>query len=439
MGSIVKLFKEMDWSIVAAVILLLVIGVLFIYSSGITSTGELVSNEYLKQIIWASSGMLIMILAATFDLKRVKDHFLLIYILSVILLVFTFLFGKTVNGARSWLGIAGEYGIQPSELMKITTAMYLARYLDTSSHEPSSIKRFALSFSIIALPMLLILIQPDFGTALVFIPIYLFMAYAGGINRRYLVFFVLTGALTIVFTVMPLWQRLIADKQSFVLRVFYDKPYFYYTLGIFFTVMVLSFLGFRLFKKKYYYWAIYTTLLFLVSMSASELGHKLLKDYQIMRLVVFIDPSIDPLGSGWNILQSITAIGSGGFVGKGFLKGTQSHYRYLPQQSTDFIFSIISEEMGFLGGLLVFALFLYILVKLSLIIKTQHSITQASFVSGMFGIIFFHFIINAGMAMGVMPITGIPLLFLSYGGSSLWAICLGLGLCLGIGARKFES
>ncbi|MFH2115508.1 MAG: FtsW/RodA/SpoVE family cell cycle protein, partial [Spirochaetota bacterium] len=151
-----------------------------------------------------------------------------------------------------------------------------------------------------------------------------------------------------------------------------------------------------------------------------------------------LDPGIDPLGAGWHILQSITAIGSGGLTGKGFLQGTQSHYRYLPEQSTDFIFSIISEEIGFVGGLVIFSLYLFILIRLALSLRNVRSQFQITFVSGLFGIILFHFLINTGMAMGIMPITGIPLLFLSYGGSSLWAVSVGLGLALGIGARRYE-
>ncbi|HPM72658.1 MAG TPA: FtsW/RodA/SpoVE family cell cycle protein, partial [Spirochaetales bacterium] len=176
-----------------------------------------------------------------------------------------------------------------------------------------------------------------------------------------------------------------------------------------------------------------------LGLAFSLAGQRLLKDYQVKRLIVFLDPSIDPLGSGWNILQSITAIGSGGVAGKGFLQGTQSHYRYLPQQSTDFIFSIISEELGFIGGIVIFGLFFYILVRLALSMRKLRDVASSSFVAGVFGIIFFHFMINAGMAMGVMPITGIPLLFLSYGGSSLWSICIGVGLCLGVGARRYDS
>jgi len=168
------------------------------------------------------------------------------------------------------------------------------------------------------------------------------------------------------------------------------------------------------------------------------MAQKVLKEYQVMRLIVFLDPNIDPLKSGWNIRQSITAIGSGGLTGKGFLQGTQSHYRYLPQQSTDFIFSIISEELGLLGSLFIFLLFFIILFRMAFFLKNIRDFFSCGIIAGVFGIILFHFMINVGMAMGIMPITGIPLIFLSYGGSSLLAISVALGFVLGIGARRFS-
>jgi rod shape determining protein RodA len=157
-----------------------------------------------------------------------------------------------------------------------------------------------------------------------------------------------------------------------------------------------------------------------------------------MRLIVFLDPYIDPKGSGWNIIQSITAIGSGGFWGKGYLQGTQSHYRFLPQQSTDFIFSIFSEEMGFIGGVLLFSLFLLIVLRLLNIMKTTSDPFGAYIVAGFSGMLVFHFLINVGMTMGIMPITGIPLIFLSYGGSSLLSALIGIGISLSIYVRRFE-
>ncbi|PKL26672.1 MAG: rod shape-determining protein RodA [Spirochaetae bacterium HGW-Spirochaetae-3] len=439
MATLRNLAKAIDWTIILAISILMVIGILFIYSSGVTSAGDIVSAEYTKQIVWSITGLALLLAAILVDTKRIFDYMPLIYGFFIAILVYTRVFGKVVNGARSWIGLFGDYGIQPSEFMKIATALFLAYYLEKSSHESSSFKRFIASFSIVALPMGLILIQPDFGTALVFVPLYLAMAYIGGINRRYLLSFILTGGIAIILTVMPLWQQLIVAKPSILLRILYEKPYIYYALFILAFTVVLSLLGYRFFKRKYYYWTAYASMISTLGLGFSIVGQHFLKEYQVKRLIVFLDPSIDPLGSGWNILQSITAIGSGGVSGKGFLQGTQSHYRYLPQQSTDFIFSIISEELGFLGGIIVFALFFYILLRLTLSIRNVRSVSSASFVAGIFSIILFHFTINAGMAMGVMPITGIPLLFLSYGGSSLWAICIGVGLSLGIGARRYDS
>jgi len=439
MATLKNLAKGTDWTIILSIAILMIIGILFIYSSGVTSAGDIVSNEYVKQLVWVITGVVLLLISMLVDMKRITDYLPLIYGFFIAVLVYTKLFGKVVNGARSWLGLFGDYGIQPSEFMKIATALFLSRYLDKSSHESSSFKRFVFSFFIVALPMGLILLQPDFGTALVYLPLYLAMAYIGGINKKYLLAFIITGGIAIVMTVMPLWQNIIVAKPSIFLRVLYEKPYVYYTMIVLVMTVGLSFLGTRLFKKNYYYLTSYASIICTLGLGASLLGQMVLKEYQVMRLVVFLDPSVDPLGSGWNILQSITAIGSGGVSGKGFLQGTQSHYRYLPQQSTDFIFSIISEELGFLGGIVIFSLFFYILVRLALSLRSIRSIASASFVSGIFGIILFHFLINAGMAMGVMPITGIPLLFLSYGGSSLWTICIGVGLSLGIGARKYDS
>jgi len=438
MIAIIKIVRSIDWFILLAVTILMAIGILFIYSSGVTSSGELVSSEYIRQIIWAISGIVLILMATLLEPKRLPDYTPIIYVCTASMLIYTRFFGKVVNGARSWLGI-GDFGIQPSEFMKIATMLFLAKYLESSRHEGSSIRRFVISFGIVLFPMVLILMQPDFGTALVFLPLYLAMAYVGGINRRYLVFITSFGTIAIVLTIVPLWQNLITASPSLALRLFYEAPYVYYILGVIAVTFILAVLGLRFFKKQYYYWIAFFASIFGLAMTASLAGHKVLKGYQLMRLVVFLDPGIDPLGAGWHILQSITAIGSGGLAGKGFLQGTQSHYRYLPEQSTDFIFSIISEEMGFVGGLVIFTLYLFILIRLVLSLRNVKSQFQITFVSGLYGTILFHFLINIGMAMGIMPITGIPLLFLSYGGSSLWAVSLGLGLALGIGARRYET
>lgn len=438
MAQIRTVAKSLDWLVVASLAVLMVIGVLFIYSSGVNSEGILVTNEYAKQIVWAVTAVALMLAVALIEPKRLVDYTFPLYLAMIAVLVYTRLFGKVVNGARSWLGLFGDIGIQPSEFMKVATTLFLARYLEATMHQAGSLRRFAVSFSIALLPMGLILIQPDFGTALVYLPIYLGVAFVMGVGSRYLGFLLLTGAITAVMTVMPLWQALEGGSPPILLRMLYEEPYVFMVIAVVALVFALAALGLRLFKRRYYYWIAFAALAVALGLGASVLGHKVLKEYQIMRLVVFLDPSVDPLGSGWNIIQSVTAVGSGGLAGKGFLQGTQSHYRYLPQQSTDFIFSIISEELGFIGGIAIFSLYLLVALRLLLSSRTVVSRFQRGVIAGVVSMVLFHFMINAGMAMGIMPITGIPLLFLSYGGSSIWSASIGIGLCLGIGARRYE-
>jgi rod shape determining protein RodA len=437
MSSIKSIYSDIDYPILGAALGLIVIGILSIYSSGMTSEGIQVSNEYLKQIIWAVSGLILMGLTLLLDHKRMKDYSLFVYLFFLLVLIYTSFAGKVVNGSRSWIGI-GDIGIQPSEFTKLATILFLAQYLSNTEHV-ASLKRLASSFAIVSIPVLVILPQQDFGTSLVFFPIFIFSVYAAGIERRHIAFLLSGAFLSGLLTILPLWEKFILKSPPPLLFVFYRQPFSFFSMGIAALIFCLAVWGWNSFKKRYYYWIGYASLLLAGGILVSSLAQKILKDYQIMRLIVFLDPSIDPRGSGWNILQSVTAIGSGGFFGKGFLQGTQSHYRYLPQQSTDFIFSIIAEEWGFLGGLAVFGLFTLLFRRCILLIKSSKDVYATTLVAGILGMVFFHFFINAGMAMGIMPITGIPLFFLSYGGSSLWTILIAVGLLLGISARRYGA
>jgi rod shape determining protein RodA len=220
------------------------------------------------------------------------------------------------------------------------------------------------------------------------------------------------------------------DNQ--VLFILTKQVFLRYSLIALAAICGLAIVGYLLLKKGYFYWIFYSAIIMFISLLGSMGAGIFLKEYQIMRLIVFLNPGIDPRGAGWNIIQSITAVGSGGIFGKGFLKGTQSHYRFLPQQSTDFIFSIIAEEWGFLGNLFVFALFLIIMIRCIYIILNAKDRFAVYTGAGIMTMFFFHFIVNIGMAMGIMPITGIPLFFLSYGGSSLWTAMIGVGILLNI-------
>lgn len=432
-----KNFTYFDYVLFLAVFLLSLIGISFIYSSGINSGGESVSNEYIKQIIWAVTGIVLILAITLVDYRRYADRTFLIYSVAIFLLLYTRIFGRYVNGAKSWLGI-GELGIQPSEFTKLVYILFLAYYLDHSERIETQFTRFIKACVIMAVPMLLILSQPDLGTASVYIPIFLAMCFIAGIPLRYLGLVFFGGGLTIIFTVLPIWETNIIKHAVPAIRILTDIRFTMITLVSLAIITVLALIGRLMFKAPYYYWIAYVSGLLAFALFGSMGASHVLKDYQIMRLIVFIDPNVDPLGSGWNIIQSITAIGSGGPFGMGFLKGTQSHYRFLPQQSTDFIFSILSEEWGFFGGFVVFSLYTIILIRGVVIIRKTENSFGALIATGIVAMFFFHFIVNIGMVMGTMPITGIPLLFLSYGGSSLWTAMLAAGLLMSINMRRLD-
>jgi rod shape determining protein RodA len=426
---------EIDYFILLPVVILVIIGILFIYSSGITSTGEMVSDEYIKQIVWASIGLTAALVLSMVNYRRFYKISLYLFLATLIPLVYTLLFGRMAYGTR-WLRI-GSFGLQASEFAKITTILFLARYLTDTRLSGNSFVRFIVSCLIVFVPMGIVFIQPDLGTALVFIPILLSMTYIAGISMRYIVFLASCIFLTGILTVLPLWQTHILHRSLSTLQLLTNPRLIVIAVLGLSLIIGIALFGFLKYKKRYFFWIVYGFTIVVLSLGASYAARTLLKNYQIMRLIVFLDPQIDPRGAGWHIIQSVTAIGSGGLAGQGYLKGTQSHYRFLPEQSTDFIFSIFSEETGFIGGIAVFVLFLIICLRILQIIKITSDPFAAYICAGLAGMFSFHFIINVGMTMGIMPITGIPLLFISYGGSAMFSAMIGIGLALSIHIRRY--
>lgn len=433
----IKFFSVIDYLLLACVICLISIGVAFIYSSAINSEGVLVSKEYIKQIIWALIGLVLLLGIAFYDYRNSERYIFWFYIALILILIYTRLFGRYVNGAKSWIGI-GEFGIQPSEFGKVIYILFFAHYLKDSERDNPR-KRFITSIGILSIPVGLILLQPDLGTSSVYIPIFFFMCFAAGIKLRYIMLLLSGAGLTILFTILPVWQSQIAKVSIPIINLLIStKLRLIVTAGIG-SIAIIGIIGKLFFRQnKYYYWISYVFGIIFFALLASLGDGKVLKDYQLKRLIVFMNPDSDPLGSGWNIIQSKIAIGAGGFFGRGFLQGTQSHYRFLPQQSTDFIFSILSEEWGFLGGLIVFSLYITMMFRIITIIRKTSNAYGVYIASGVLGIFFFHFLVNVGMVMGIMPITGIPLLFLSYGGSSLWTAMVCIGLLMSINYRHHD-
>jgi rod shape determining protein RodA len=265
------------------------------------------------------------------------------------------------------------------------------------------------------------------------------MMLLGGSKLKHLIYIIFTGSLIIYFTALPAWSEYIVREEVLIVKVLTEMATLRYVLFAIAIILLLSLAGLKFFKAMYYYWIIYISSSLFLALVGSIGGRMVLKGYQIMRLIIFIDPQVDPQGAGWNMIQSITAVGSGGFWGRGFKEGTQSHLRYLPQQSSDFIFSIFSEEAGFIGAVVFFSLYILILVRSLIIIDRSNDRYGVAIGGGIVGMIFFHVIINTGMAIGIMPITGIPLFFLSYGGSSLWTASIGIGILLSIYQRRYRN
>jgi rod shape determining protein RodA len=423
---------KIDYLLLLPVLVLLTLGILFIYSSGITSAGNQVSVEYVRQIIWTSVGLIIALVLALVNYRRFYNISVYIYLASLLPLLYTSFFVR-----MRWLKI-GSFGIQASEFVKISVIILLARFLADTDRNKDAFSRFMISCFIVLIPMFIVVIQPDLGTALVFLAILITMTFIAGVDMRYVAFMILSIGLTGIFLVLPLWQSYIQKKSIPLLALLTNPKIIFIVLLFMLIIASIALFGYIKFKRKYFYWIVYASAIIVFSLGVSFAGRIILKEYQIMRLIVFIDPNIDPRGAGWNIIQSVTAIGAGGLTGRGYLQGTQSHYRFLPEQSTDFIFSIFSEEAGFIGGLIIFLLFLLIIIRLLTTMKITTDPFAKYVCAGLAGMYSFHFMINVGMTMGIMPITGIPLIFVSYGGSSVFSGMIGIGLALSIFIRRYN-
>jgi len=422
---------KIDFLLLFASLALVTVGVLFIYSSGLNTDRVLVSNEYIRQIVWASAGLILALALALLNYRRMYDFSVYLYLGTILLLIVTLFFRSR------WLRI-GPVGLQVSEFAKITTIVLLAWFLDMTQRLRSVSVRFIAACLIVFVPMALILIQPDLGTSLVFIPILLGMTFVSGISLYYIFFLLLLIVFTSVFLLLPIWQTVIMKNAYPELMALVNVRFAVAACLFFAFIAALSWLGFRRYRKRHFFWFCYGASILSITLGASYVAQRILKEYQMMRLIIFMDPSIDPRGAGWHILQSITAIGSGGMYGRGYLHGTHSQYRFLPEQSTDFIFAILSEEWGFFGGVFVFALFLFIALRLVKIMQTTSDLFGSYIVAGLVSMYSFHFLVNVGMTMGVMPVTGIPLTFVSYGGSALVSAMAGIGLALSVHIRRFK-
>ncbi len=368
-----------------------------------------------KQLIWIASTIVIFIIVMSIDFKFYESVSYLVYGLVIFMLLFVLVFGSKVSGARSWFEIGSFFKIQPSEFAKFATALALAKYIGQPSFKFSNLSQLATVFAIMLAPMLLIVLQPDAGTALIFIS-FMIVFYREGLTPYVLII----G----VFFVM-----------LFILSLFIDQLYIILGIGLF-TAIAIGFSE-KTFKRI-------TSILIIaavtigVTLSVDYFQDNILKPHHQKRLRVLINPNSDPLGDGWNVTQSKIAIGSGRLWGKGFLQGTQTKFDFVPEQSTDFIFCTLGEELGWAGTSFMILLFTLLILRILFIAERQKSRFARVYGYGVASIIFFHFTINIGMTIGLFPVIGIPLPFLSYGGSSLWGFSILLFILLKLDAHRMQ-
>jgi len=385
---------------------LVVIGLVSIYSATYDARA---SEIFWRQLTWAGVGLLAMLVVSFLPLRSVQLVAFGSYALSVTMLVIVLVLGKTVSGSTSWFTL-GSFGFQPSEFAKVGTVLALAAFLSRSDVSLRNVKYLALTGGIILLPMLLVMLQPDTGTALIFAAMAFPVLYWGGASR---------------FTLLALT----AAPVVAVAALFGTTPFVLAVIGLGVLLALTS--------ENRVISAVVFSLMVLVGMSTQSI-YEGLKPYQQKRIDAFLDPSADPLGAGYNVLQSTVAIGSGGVLGRGYLQGTQTQLNFIPEQWTDFIFCVPSEEFGFLGATLVLVLLLYLLLRILSLATTVKS-RFASFIGiGIWGILGAHTLVNIGMSLGLLPVIGVPLPFLSYGGSSLISCMIMMGLIMNLYASRKE-
>ncbi|MGZ8867011.1 MAG: rod shape-determining protein RodA [Thermoanaerobaculia bacterium] len=360
-----RALPTVDWNFIGTAIVIAAIGVVLIYSATWFTDPNLTVVK--RQVIWVAVGIALLVAFMLVDYRILFDIAPILYGIGLLLLVYLLVWGQVTANVRSWIHI-GAFQFQPSEFMKIFTALMLARYFESNDRAYLNFRSFVIAMAIIGAPVGLIIIQPDFGTAASFFPLIAVAMFFGGIRPRVWAAMILAGLIAL--------------------------------------------------PTGYYFF---------------------LKPYQRERLVVFLNPERDPLGSGYQVTQAKIAIGSGGIHGKGFKQGTQARLDFIPEHHTDFIFSVLGEEWGFIGVVIVLGLYLFLIVQALTFAKHARDRGGTFLVICLISFVIFHVIINVAMQIGVLPTTGIPLPLISYGGSSTLMFFMAIGLMANVDMRRFVN
>lgn len=392
-----KLSDKFDFGIFIPVALLIVIGLSAIYSS--TFNHPTMSGNFNRQLIFCVVAFLLFFIIYSIPTNSFKMVATLTYLIALLLLIVVLFVGRRTSGAKSWLDV-GPFGFQPAEFAKIGTVLVLSSFLSRKNIDIDSFKDIIISLVIGFIPVLLVLLQPDMGTSIVFIGTILILIFWKGIS--------LFG----LFTVLS--PGFVAISALF--------GFYYFLASLLIVIVVLL-----LFRKDIFF----SGSIFALNLAAgffTDYLYNALSPHQQKRIQSFIDPNSDPLGAGYNTIQAKVAIGSGGLFGKGFLQGNQTQLQYIPEQWTDFIYCVIGEEFGFIGSMIVICLFMFLFFRILKIASTTKDEFLSLTMIGILSVYMIHFLINIGMVLGILPVIGIPLPFVSYGGSSLLVNMFMLGI-----------
>lgn len=407
----------MDWVTVLIYALLVMMGWLNIFAAVYDESANApiysLSLNSGRQLMFIITSFILILAILIIDMRFYETFAYVIFGVVMFVLLLVPIIGKEVAGNKSWIGF-GSFGLQPSEFAKFATALALAKFMGSVGFRMDNIRNQVILFGIMCVPIGLILLQKDFGTAMVF-AVFLLVFYREGQSP----FFLLIGvAMAVLFIVTLLVQN------NWIL------------FGIIGVAWMLVIYNNR--KRKIKTWVTITigALVLIGTIESVELVFSKLPQHHQKRILVLLNPDSDPMGYGWNVTQSKIAIGSGGFAGKGFLNGTQTKFDFVPEQSTDFIFCTIGEEHGWIGSFIVVGLFMTLLIRLVFIAERQKSRFARAYAYSVACIFFFHFAVNIGMTLGLFPVIGIPLPFFSYGGSSLWAFTILLFILLKLDAHR---
>ncbi|MFP4619673.1 MAG: rod shape-determining protein RodA [Bacteroidales bacterium] len=468
----INIWSNIDWVTIVLYLFLVIVGWLNIYSSVYTGENQEIfdfSQRYGKQLIWIAAAFFIAFLMLAIDSNFFSFFPYFLHFIILLLLIAVALIGEEIHGSKSWFEI-GSVRFQPAEFAKVTTSLALARYLSSYNLELNRFKSYLNVALIVLTPAAFILLQGDTGSAFVFVA-FILVLYRKGLSLGVLLFGIYVMAL---FILALIFEKLILILGSVGLAlillwiltrkfryflisalllgisggIFYGVDYYFQiNIPVYFIVLgalMIASLFYAIISYWYKIHRMYLILLFVfgsigVTYSVDHVFNNFLKPHQQQRINQLLGLESDLQGAGYNVNQSKIAIGSGGLKGKGFLNGTQTKFDFVPEQSTDFIFCTVGEEWGFVGSSVVIMLFLLLLLRLIFLAERQKSLFSLIYGYGVISVIFFHFLINIGMTIGLVPVIGIPLPFISYGGSSLWAYTIMLFIFLRLDVSRLRE